>query len=263
MSEKTSSDKSNQKGTPPIPNAVIDRRNDDGGKQWGYDLYPERRGEKYKPSWGRVLLGIEGTENLDKIKCERNVYSCIKNSPMVKLMMGALKSSGCAIDIRRHIACEVCDVSVSGGYDPVLNQVVVCQNIARNEGIVQGVLTHEMIHMFDYCRNDLDFKNIDHLACTEIRAANLTHCSFLSAWTQGDASPFKIKQAHQDCVKTKALNSVLAVRKVTPEEAIDAVERVFPKCYNDLEPVGRRIRRNSKDMFKAYMEGPMYGYDVD
>jgi hypothetical protein len=63
--------------------------------------------------------------------------------------------------------------------------------------MVQGVLTHEMIHMFDYCRNDLDFKNIDHLACTEIRAANLTHCSFMSAWVQGDASPFKIKEAHQ------------------------------------------------------------------
>lgn len=56
---------------------------------------------------------------------------------------------------------------------------------------------------------------------------------------------------------------MLAVRKVSPEEAIAAVERVFPKCYNDLEPIGRRIRRNSKDMYKAYMEGPMYGYDVD
>lgn len=151
--------------------------------------------------------------------------------------------------------------------------------------MVQGVLTHEMIHMFDYCNNDLDFKNIDHLACTEIRAANLTHCSFLSAWTQGDASPFKIKQAHEvnitsnivrnnniitfspilnlkDCVKTKALMSVLAVRKVSRDEAIDAVERVFPQCYADLEPIGRRIRRNSKDMHKAYMEGPMYGYDI-
>lgn len=66
----------------------------------------------------------------------------------------------------------------------------------------------------------------------------------------------------QDCVKTKALMSVLAVRNVTREEAIDAVERVFPKCYADLEPIGRRIRRNSKDMHKAYMEGPMYGYDL-
>lgn len=66
----------------------------------------------------------------------------------------------------------------------------------------------------------------------------------------------------QDCVKSKALMSVLAVRNVTRDEAIEAVERVFPKCYADLEPIGRRIRRNSKDMHKAYMEGPMYGYDL-
>ena len=148
------------------------------------------------------------------------------------------------------------------GYDPILNQVIVCQNIAKSEGMVQGVMAHEFIHMFDYCRNDLDFKNIDHLACTEIRAANLTHCSFMSAWSQGDASPFNIKAAHQNCVKTKALASVLAVRKVTTDEAIDAIERVFPKCYADLEPIGRRLRRNSTDMHKAYLEGPLFGYDV-
>lgn len=63
--------------------------------------------------------------------------------------------------------------------------------------MVQGVLVHEMIHMFDYCRNELDFKNMEHLACSEIRAANLTHCSFTSAWSQGDASWTKIKKAHQ------------------------------------------------------------------
>lgn len=125
-------------------------------------------------------MGKEGHENVENYRCERNVYKCIQNSPLVRLMMGALKSSGCAVDIRRHISCEVCDYSVSGGYDPVLNQVVVCQNVAKNEGLVQGVLTHEMIHMFDYCNNDLDFKNLDHLACTEIRAANLTHCKLFN-----------------------------------------------------------------------------------
>lgn len=67
----------------------------------------------------------------------------------------------------------------------------------------------------------------------------------------------------QDCVKTKALSSVLAARKCTNDEAIDAIERVFPKCYIDLEPLGRRIKRNSTDMHRAYMEAPLYGYDVD
>lgn len=104
----------------------------------GYDLYPERRGDKQERSWTNVLMGKEGTESIDKFKCEQNVYKCVKNSPLVKLMMGALKSSGCEVDIRRHISCEMCDVSVSGGYDPVLNQVVVCQNIAKSEGMVQG-----------------------------------------------------------------------------------------------------------------------------
>ncbi|KAJ6632684.1 Mitochondrial inner membrane protease ATP23 like [Pseudolycoriella hygida] len=230
--------------------------------KWGYDLYPERRGGTYTPSWFSTIWGLAGREKEDKMKCERNVLTCVRESPMVKLMMGALKSSGCPIDLRRHISCEVCDVSVSGGYDPELNQVVVCQNIARDKGMVQGVLTHEMIHMFDYCNNNLDFKNIEHLACTEIRAANLAHCSFLSACVQGDASILKIKKSHQDCVKTKALYSVLAVRKVTPDEAAEAIERVFPRCYADLEPIGRRIRRNSTDMHRAYLEGPMYGYNV-
>ncbi|KAH8334380.1 hypothetical protein KR059_009289 [Drosophila kikkawai] len=252
-------------------------------KDWGYDLYPERKGETFKPKWTKVLFGMEGQENIDRFKCEQNVYWCVKNGPLVKLMMGALKSSGCPIDLRRHISCEVCDPTVTGGYDPKLNQIVVCQNMAKNKSMVHGVLTHEMIHMFDYCNNDMDFRNVDHLACTEIRAANLAHCSFLSAMFQGDASPFNVKQAHQvgemdmllyicskitlfpliqNCVKTKALASVLAVRNISKEDAIAAVERVFPKCYADLEPIGRRIRRNSTDQQKAYMEGPMYGYDV-
>ncbi|XP_018322804.1 mitochondrial inner membrane protease ATP23 homolog [Agrilus planipennis] len=234
----------------------------DSGREWGYDLYPERRG-KVSHSLMEIIFQGKGTEDVDKIKCERNVYKCIKQSPLVKLMLAALKSSGCTVDIRRHIACEECDIKVSGGYDPVLNQVIVCQNVAKKESIVQGVLTHEFIHMFDYCQNKLDFKNLDHLACTEIRAANLAHCSFVSAFLQGDASLFNIKEAHQNCVKTKALESVLAVRNVSKNDAIDAIERVFSKCYNDLEPIGRRIRRNSEDIFKAFKEAPYYGYDTD
>jgi len=48
-------------------------------------------------------MGKEGKEPYDKFRCEQNVYKCIKNSPLVKLMMGALKSSGCTVDIRRHV----------------------------------------------------------------------------------------------------------------------------------------------------------------
>lgn len=230
------------------------------GSEWGYDLYPNRRKPKDTPVAN--LLQGKGRENIDQMKCERTVYKCIKTSPLVKLMMGALKSSGCAIDIRRHISCEECKPTVSGGYDPGLNQIVICQNVVSSKGIIQGILTHEMIHMFDYCRNKLDFTNIDHLACTEIRAANLTHCSYLSALMNGDIPFGSVKEMHQICVKNKALASILAVREnVSKEEAIAAVQRVFSKCYSDLEPIGRRLRRGSEDMFKAYAEASYYGYD--
>ncbi|KYN31370.1 Mitochondrial inner membrane protease ATP23 like protein [Trachymyrmex septentrionalis] len=229
---------------------------------WGSDMYPERRGRKFQHSWFKYLLGAEGRESLDKNRCENNVYKCIKESPIIKLMMGALRSSGCEVDIRRHISCEVCNPIVTGGYDSEFNQIVICQNSAYNENMVRAVLLHEMIHMFDYCRNKLDVKNIDHLACTEIRAANLGHCSFMSSLLQGDSSFINIKATHQNCVKHKALLSVMAVHKVSKEVAEAAIERVFTKCYNDLEPIGRRIRRNSFDMPRAYAEGHLYGYDV-
>ncbi|KAI8434809.1 hypothetical protein MSG28_003317 [Choristoneura fumiferana] len=195
---------------------------------WGYDLYPERRGT-FSPKIGNILIGKEGKENVEKLKCEQNVVECVKTT-----------------------------------YDESAKEfgmIVVCQNVSTRKGMVQGVLVHEMIHMFDYCRNELDFKNMEHLACSEIRAANLTHCSFTSAWSQGDASWSKIKKAHQDCVKTKALYSVLAVRQIGKAEAVDIIEKVFPKCYADLEPIGRRIRRNSEDMTRVLRDASYYGYD--
>ncbi|KAL9876672.1 mitochondrial inner membrane protease ATP23 homolog [Glossina fuscipes] len=50
------------------------------------------------------------------------------------------------------------------------------------------------------------------------------------------------------------LACVLAVRNVSRQAAIEAVERAFSRCYNDLEPIGRRIRRNSPDQHRAYQE---------
>lgn len=52
-----------------------------------------------------------------------NILMIVCAGPLVKLMMNALKSSGCPFDIRRHVSCEICDTSVTGGYDQELNQV--------------------------------------------------------------------------------------------------------------------------------------------
>lgn len=54
---------------------------------------------------------------------------------------------------------------------------------------------------------------------------------------------------------------MLSVRRdITKEKAIEIVEKVFPKCYADLEPIGRRIRSGSADAERAYEESKLYGY---
>ncbi|XP_046372904.1 mitochondrial inner membrane protease ATP23 homolog [Haliotis rufescens] len=225
---------------------------------YGFYFYPERGVPEEKPSFWKGIW--QGRTSGQKLKCETNVAWCIENHPMVKLMMRALKSHGCAVDLTRHVSCEKCRERVNGGFDPTTNQVVVCQNNATKRSICCNVLAHEFIHAFDACRAKVDFENLRHLACSEIRAANIMHCSFMAAVSSGDASPVNIKQRHQECVKSKAIMSVLMVRNVTHEKASQVVDSVFDKCYKDLEPVGRRPRKGSRDPDRALIEGAYYGY---
>lgn len=62
-------------------------------EKWGYDLYPERK-QLFQSSISKILKLQEGREQFDKFKCEENVFECVKKSPLVKIMMGALKSAG-------------------------------------------------------------------------------------------------------------------------------------------------------------------------
>lgn len=62
-------------------------------EKWGYDLYPERK-QLFKSTISKIFKMQEGREQFDKIRCEENVYACAKTSPLVKIMMGALKSAG-------------------------------------------------------------------------------------------------------------------------------------------------------------------------
>merc|ERR1712004_703696 len=178
----------------------------------------------------------------------------------VKLLVQALESRGCPLNLSRHVSCEDCTHKVNGGFDPINKQVVVCQNNSKYKAVACSVLAHELTHMFDYCRAKVDFTNLEHLACTEIRAANFFHCSFMSALAEGDTSPFDYKMTHQECVRRKALWSVLVVRNIKREEGEAVVDKVFDRCYSDLEPFGRRLRPKSKDFERALGEGPWYGY---
>ena len=93
------------------------------------------------------------------------------------------------LKIHRHTISPIwqpCLKSISGrlllgGFDSKNNQVLICENRRLSLAEVGRVLTHELVHAYDHCTREVDWDNARHLACSEIRAANLTDCSPLRA----------------------------------------------------------------------------------
>jgi len=168
----------------------------------------------------------------DRKNCEINVIQALSSSPRIRLLVQALNDSGCPFLPNRHVDCSPCDQSLSGGYDDQTNQVIICSNNCQTPEKVEEILSHELVHMYDYCTAKIDFSNQKHLACSEIRAATLSSCAKFS-W---DFWSF------EDCVESKASKSVAWVNNIDEKEARKVVKSVFDKCYNDLEPFGRKYK---------------------
>ena len=222
------------------------------------DLYPERRGDAVEFSRWQVFTG-KAKVNSDRRICEDAVIAAVETMPMVKTMLGALAAQGCAFDLDRHVVCDICKPGAAGagGYDPEANQVFVCANNTR--GHVHGLLVRSLVEMFDRCVGRVDFRRLDHLACMEVRKANLGACNFLN-YMSLPGSNIAVRDQHADCVSKTAKRALAAGKFVTAEAASDAVDAVFDKCYADLEPYGRRAR-GMDDMRMGRGESYLFGYN--
>lgn len=205
------------------------------------------------------FLGPRSDEYRRK-KCETMVSSTFERSDELKLLAGAMKKFGCNFNLARHVVCERCD-NCMGGYDPDTNQIIINQNSNQTPGTIMSTMMHEMIHMFDYCRAQFDFDNLEHVACSEIRAANLTYCSVSDRLQVKSPKMFSLKNTHKYCVKDVAYRSVKAYSPQTDDQQIkDIVDKIFPYCYNDLEPFGRRPLNGSSELKHSYRERYHLGY---
>ncbi|XP_020651184.2 mitochondrial inner membrane protease ATP23 homolog isoform X1 [Pogona vitticeps] len=229
----------------------------DGGEEeedFGYDLFPERRRSEGKQKRSFVYGGF-----LTNKKCQAMLHIALATNPYAKVLLDAMKNSGCTVYRDRHFSCEDCDGCVSGGFDSSTSQIVLCQNNIHQQSHMNRVVIHELIHAFDHCRAQVDwFNNVRHLACSEIRAANLSgDCSLLN---EIGRFKFGLKQHHQVCVRDRAIRSILAVRKVSKEMAEKAVDEVFDSCFNDQEPFGRvpYSRSDAKRVYQDFQNRDRY-----
>lgn len=204
-----------------------------------------------------------GSTAIDRVKssCELAVMHVFERSDELKLLAGAMKRYGCNFNLLRHVVCENCHKCV-GGFDPDTNQIIICQNkTSLGKDKIMSIMMHEMVHMFDYCRVNFDYNNIEHVACSEIRAANLTYCSISDRLRHGGPGLLDFKKTHQYCVKDIAFKSIKAYSPDTPDKELwDVIYKVFPSCYNDLEPFGRRPTNGMKELKQSYRERYHYGY---
>lgn len=115
-------------------------------------------------------------------------------------------------------------------------EIYLCQQYLQNEIMAHKTIVHELIHAIDLCRSKMDpLHNCIHMACTEIRAENLSgECSFFK-----ELPRMKSFRGHgAECVKRRAILSVRANPNCSAR-AEDYVNAAMDRCFRDNYPFDR------------------------
>ncbi|KAL7473366.1 hypothetical protein ACHAXS_013815 [Conticribra weissflogii] len=105
---------------------------------------------------------------------------------------------------------------------PVPLSIVLCSNRLGSQREVDEVLIHELMHVYDVHSRQMDLRECEQLAYSEIRAAREAECSnSLTSFTSNI------------CVKEKAS---VATKNMFPEEGRKCVCDVFDRAIHDLAP---------------------------
>ncbi|KAJ3239184.1 Mitochondrial inner membrane protease atp23 [Chytriomyces hyalinus] len=172
-------------------------------------------------------------DEIDKAKCEKWKGKLLSNSAMAKFMLENLEKVGCPFNAS-HFVCMPCDSNRAGGFSPDAG-VVLCQNKFLNRQHMEDTITHELVHAFDHCTTNINWKSPEQHACAEIRAVNLSgECRFTRELRRGN---FQIARHHQACVRRRAVLGVSMLPGCGEGTvAEDAVRVVWDKCFNDTAP---------------------------
>ena len=135
----------------------------------------------------------------------------------------------------QNIRCMMCDKQQIGGFHPDYG-IMLCQNHLPSRKDLETTLTHEMLHAFDHCRLNVDWKNLKHHACSEIRASSLSgDCRWVKEFFSRGYSNFT--KQHQACVRRRGALSVQNNPNCDSlETAQQAINEVFDSCFRDKRP---------------------------
>ncbi|KAI9450513.1 metalloprotease ATP23 [Lactarius psammicola] len=181
--------------------------------------------------------GIDPDERvfaINRRSCERWKKDLLNYSPSIQFMFKHLKQAG-ANATPAHFPCMPCDLTRSGGFSPDAGAVVLCQGNFLNKKHMEHTIVHELVHMYDHAVFNVDWNNLRHHACSEIRANSLSgDCSWVREIQRGNLS---FSKQHQTCVRRRAVMSVMANPNCPDKESAErAVNEVWESCFNDTRP---------------------------
>ncbi|KAJ7163320.1 peptidase M76 family-domain-containing protein [Mycena filopes] len=185
-------------------------------------------------------LGVSEDERLEylleqgRLSCEQKKLQFMERSPAVVFMLKHLQAAGCDLP-PSNVICGPCDRRSAGGFNPKNGAIVLCQGVFFGDAHMENIMVHEMIHLFDHCRFKVDWLNLRHHACSEIRANSLSgDCRWSRELRIGSLA---FTKHHQDCVRRRAVTSVsrnlMCPDKATAERVVN---EVFESCFKDTRP---------------------------
>ncbi|KAJ3863432.1 peptidase M76 family-domain-containing protein [Lentinula novae-zelandiae] len=178
-------------------------------------------------------------EELNLRRCEKMKTELMERSPLIIFMLKHLRLSGCQVP-EKNIFCAPSAVLHSGAYLPHPHGAIkLCAGHFFSKQHVESTIAHELIHMFDECRFKVDWTNLRHHACSEIRANNLSgDCRWTRELRRGEGIPgIGWTRGHQACIRRRAVTSV-AANPACPSlaHAERAVNEVWESCFVDTRP---------------------------
>ncbi|RKP20813.1 hypothetical protein ROZALSC1DRAFT_27727, partial [Rozella allomycis CSF55] len=197
--------------------------------------------------------------NIDKMvfsrahfKCMANVEAAIKNDPGITYLVQAINAAGCKFSLKQIVCTDEIGNKFGGAMKRVFpeenepkpmipdmskDKILINQDYA---GIVDEGITirHELIHAFDHCRiKDLNENDCYKIACTEVRAANLSgECKFTKEFMGATKYSLSFLGRKVSCVRRNAIKSLMGL----PQCALKAhefVDAVLTSCYLDTAPL--------------------------
>ncbi|ODV93632.1 hypothetical protein PACTADRAFT_51408 [Pachysolen tannophilus NRRL Y-2460] len=222
-------------------NKGSDGNDGDDGISWFTSL-------KYKTGLG-TLSEKDKVEYEFKKNNEKKLKDCqacyeyrdwmLSYSPTVRFMIEQIdkvaKNSNEKFSSQK-IVCEECnDNTKGGGFHPELG-ILICQDKILDKWHLEDTLSHELIHYYDNLKFKVDWFNLKHHACSEIRASSLSgECRIMAQFWRAAIKNFS--RGHQACVKRRAILSVQANPNCHgKEEAEKIVNEVWESCFNDTRP---------------------------